>query len=375
MQPASASSISDAPSFVQLDGIGKRYGGVSALEQVTLDIRRNEFLTLLGPSGSGKTTTLMCLAGFVEPDAGRILVEGREITRLRPERRNFGVVFQGYALFPHMNVAENVAYPLRIRKIGRTEREAKAKDALQRVGLSGFEGRAVRSLSGGQQQRVALARALVFSPALLLLDEPLSALDRQLRIEMQSELSRIHREAGTTFVFVTHDQHEALSMSDRVAVFNKGRIEQVASPRQLYDRPATRFIAEFVGETNLVPVDVLEPAGDGLYHVRLEDAVVTCEGPGDMPSGRASLCLRPEAGELVDRPSRNSEIFIPVRVEVLAYFGTHAEITARDRRARLRKVSLPVSHPLLASLSKERDYGMVWPSGAGFLVADQQGRV
>jgi len=231
----------------------KRYGHAVALDNVTFSLAPGEFLTLLGPSGSGKTTTLMAVAGFVQVDGGSISLDGRDLTRLPPERREFGIVFQGYALFPHMSVAENVAFPLQVRGVSSAERRSRVAAALDRVKLSSFADRKPRQLSGGQQQRVALARALVYEPRLLLLDEPLSALDRKLRAELQWELRTLHRDLGVSFLYVTHDQEEALTMSDRVAVFDKGCIVQCGTPDSLFERPATRFVADFFGKNNFFP--------------------------------------------------------------------------------------------------------------------------
>ncbi|HEY1328511.1 MAG TPA: ABC transporter ATP-binding protein [Casimicrobiaceae bacterium] len=235
-----------------LRGLAKRYANQIAVEALDLSVAAGEFLTLLGPSGSGKTTTLMMIAGFTEPSAGDILLNERSIAGLAPEKRNIGVVFQNYALFPHMSVADNVAFPLRMRRQSRAAVEGKVRAALRLVRLEGLEARMPRQLSGGQQQRVAFARALVFDPDLLLMDEPLGALDKNLREQMQLELKRLHGELGVTVVYVTHDQEEALTMSDRVALMNHGVIEQLGTARELYDRPANRFVAEFIGESNVI---------------------------------------------------------------------------------------------------------------------------
>ena len=261
-----------APPLVRFAGVQKTFDGEQlVVRQLDLDIRRGEFLTLLGPSGSGKTTTLMMLAGFESPTAGEILLEGRPITRTPPHKRNFGMVFQNYALFPHMSVAENVAYPLTVRKVPAGERAAQVARALAMVRLEGMDARLPAQLSGGQQQRVALARALVFEPQLVLMDEPLGALDKQLREHMQIELKELHRQLGITFVFVTHDQGEALTMSDRVAVFNNGMIQQVDTPDRMYETPANRFVAGFIGDGTLLRGRVAEASGDGRCVVALPD--------------------------------------------------------------------------------------------------------
>ena len=243
---------------LELSKLTKRHGDFLAVDSLDLGVASGEFLTLLGPSGSGKTTTLMMVAGFTTPTSGDILLNGSSIAGLAPERRNIGVVFQNYALFPHMSVGENVAFPLKMRKQTRAAIVDKVRFAMALVRLDGLGERLPRQLSGGQQQRVAIARALVFEPDLLLMDEPLGALDKNLRAQMQFELKRLHHELGVTVVYVTHDQEEALTMSDRVALMNKGVIEQVGTARDLYERPVNRFVAEFIGESNLIEGRLVE---------------------------------------------------------------------------------------------------------------------
>ncbi len=257
---------------VRLIGLEKRFGDIVAVAGIDLDIAEGEFFSMLGPSGSGKTTTLRMIAGFERPTAGRIELHGQEVENLPPFERNVNTVFQDYALFPHMTVGENVAYGLMVRKVPRAERARRVEDALEMVRLVGYDKRRPAQLSGGQRQRVALARALVNRPRVLLLDEPLGALDLKLREEMQIELKTIQREVGITFIYVTHDQEEALTMSDRLAVFNHGRIEQVGSPAEVYERPATRFVAGFVGASNLLAGDVARAivGTDGTFTVRPE---------------------------------------------------------------------------------------------------------
>jgi len=240
---------------VALTDLEKKFERVNAVDGVSLDIRSGEFLTLLGPSGSGKTTTLMMIAGFETPSAGTITLDGKDLARAKPYQRNIGVVFQNYALFPHMTVAENVQYGLRVRRVPRAERRERARRALEMVRLGGLGERKPTQLSGGQRQRVALARAIVNEPQVLLLDEPLGALDFKLRQEMQIELQHVQREVGITFVYVTHDQEEALAMSDRIAVLSNGRIEQVGTPLEVYERPQTDFVAGFIGISNLIERD------------------------------------------------------------------------------------------------------------------------
>jgi putative spermidine/putrescine transport system ATP-binding protein len=245
--------------IVQLEGIAKSYGGAVALEQLDLEVRTGEFFTLLGPSGSGKTTTLRLIAGFERPDTGRILLDGADVADLPPFERQVNTVFQDYALFPHLSLIENVAYGLRAKKMPKTQAHAEAEKALASVRLADYGARKPAQLSGGQRQRVALARAMVNRPRVLLLDEPLGALDLKLRHQMQAELKRLQHETGITFIYVTHDQDEALSMSDRIAVFSRGRIEQVGTPFDLYERPASEFVADFVGTSNLLGKALLRP--------------------------------------------------------------------------------------------------------------------
>jgi len=260
---------------LSLTGLTKRFGGFTAVDDVDLDIERGEFLTLLGPSGSGKTTLLMMIAGFLDLSEGDILLDGASIRALPADKRNFGMVFQGYALFPHMSVRQNVGYALDVRGRPKAEIAARVDEMLELVQLQGFGDRRPGELSGGQQQRVALARALCFAPPVLLLDEPLGALDKKLRVEVQDQLKDIHRRVGTTFVYVTHDQEEALSMSDRIVIMQEGRIEQLGTPVELYERPRTRFAAGFLGKSNFLEL------ADGTYALRPEKIDLAPEGAGD----------------------------------------------------------------------------------------------
>lgn len=245
---------------IRFESISRSFGSFRAVNNIHLDIQPGEFFSLLGPSGSGKTTTLMMLAGFVLPDSGRILLDGRDISGLSPQERNLGMVFQNYALFPHMNVLENVMFPLKVRKYASRECAERAKWAIELVRLAGFEKRLPKELSGGQQQRVALARAIVFHPEVVLMDEPLGALDKNLRYQMQMEIKELQSRLNMTVVFVTHDQEEAMNMSDRIAIMNNGQIEQLGTPREVYESPRNVFAAGFLGEANLLDFDAVQPA-------------------------------------------------------------------------------------------------------------------
>ena len=319
-------TASDA--LVTFRGVQKTYDGTSlVVRDLNLDIQRGEFLSLLGPSGSGKTTTLMMLAGFESPTAGEICLNGQPITRTPPHKRNFGMVFQNYALFPHMTVAENIAYPLHVRKLPRAELEAKVKRALEMVQMDTMGMRYPAQMSGGQQQRVALARALVFDPQLVLMDEPLGALDKQLREHMQIELKALHRRLGVTFVYVTHDQAEALTMSDRVAVFNDGRIQQIDRVDRLYETPVNRFVANFVGDnavlqakvhaTNGDTCDVVLPSGERLQGINVNRA-----GVGDA----VQCSVRPERIELAEAARPNT---VSGTVMDIIYFGDHLRLRCK----------------------------------------------
>ncbi|BBD09244.1 ABC transporter ATP-binding protein [Desulfovibrio ferrophilus] len=280
---------------IHLRNISKSYGAVTALDNVCLDVREKEFVTLLGPSGSGKTTLLMVVAGFTSPEAGSVNIGERNVTRLAPFRRDIGVVFQNYALFPHMSVQQNIEYPLRMRHVPRAERARKAAQAIATVRLEGLADRMPGQLSGGQKQRVALARAMVFNPPVLLMDEPLSALDKNLREHMQLELKDLQQRLGITVLYVTHDQQEALTMSDRIAVINEGRVEQFGPAARIYDTPANRFVAEFIGETNLFRATTLE-AGNSTLAVSLHDGANTAVRTScPLCSGQQGyLSIRPE---------------------------------------------------------------------------------
>ncbi|MDH6233521.1 putative spermidine/putrescine transport system ATP-binding protein [Mesorhizobium soli] len=311
--------------FITLDRISKAFGQLKVVDELDLEIEKGEFVSLLGPSGSGKTTILMMLAGFIEPTGGEIRLEGKRIDHLPAHRRNMGVVFQNYALFPHMTVAENVAFPLMMRGVSKAEAAERVGRAIDMVKLGHIKDRKPAQLSGGQQQRVALTRALVFEPSVVLMDEPLGALDKQLREHMQFELRELHRRLGLTIVFVTHDQGEALTMSNRIAVFNAGRIEQLASPEAIYDRPNTRFVAEFIGETNLFAGKV-EACEGQKARIKLENGpIVEASIPTDFAAGNAALVsVRPERVRLAEQAGADNAI--QVKVLDTVYQGDHLRV-------------------------------------------------
>ncbi|MBN9030171.1 MAG: ABC transporter ATP-binding protein [Rhizobiales bacterium] len=322
MRDAIVRLVSAAKAFATPEG-----GKVTALDGIDLDIGRNEFITLLGPSGCGKTTLLQVISGFVELDTGRIEIDGVDMTDRPPYRRPVNTVFQNYALFPHMTVGQNTGYALEVAGIGRAERTERVRAVLQMVGLSGMEGRLPRQLSGGQQQRVALARAIVARPKVLLLDEPLSALDKNLREAMQLELKSLQHDLGITFIFVTHDQQEALTMSDRVAVLANGRIQQLDAPRTIYDKPVNAFVASFVGASNLL--DGRDEAGGFV----LEDGTVLRHGGHGRASARGTALVRPEHFSLVSRCDNAPAL--DITLDQIVFVGSSFELfghTASGRR-------------------------------------------
>ncbi|MGO1395545.1 MAG: ABC transporter ATP-binding protein [Halomonas sp.] len=322
-----AAATTEASScFARFVNVQKSYDGVElVVKGFNLDIRKGEFVTLLGPSGSGKTTCLMMMAGFETPTHGEILLKGEPISGLPPHKRGIGMVFQNYALFPHMTVAENLSFPLEVRHLSKTQIKEKVDKALAMVRLKEFSDRRPAQLSGGQQQRVALARALVFEPELVLMDEPLGALDKNLREEMQYEIKRIHASLGVTMIYVTHDQTEALTMSDRIAVFNDGIVQQLASPDELYERPENAFVAYFIGENNRLLGEVSEHLGDDCK-VRLDsgDTVVAKPIAVGGVGSRTTLSLRPERVNILlgDTEEKFDNQFIATVQEVI-YLGDH----------------------------------------------------
>ncbi|HEU5041222.1 MAG TPA: ABC transporter ATP-binding protein [Gemmatimonadales bacterium] len=353
--------------LLELRGLSKRFGEVAAVDGLSLTIAAGEFLTLLGASGSGKTTTLRMLAGFEQPDAGEILMDGSPITGRPPYRRDINTVFQHYALFPHMSVRQNVEYGLRMKGVPPAERRERVDRALEMVRLADLGGRAPRQLSGGPQQRVALARALVNRPRVLLLDEPLGALDLKLRREMQLELKRLQAHLGITFVYVTHDQEEALTMSDRVVLMRQGRIAQAGTPRELYDRPASRYVADFIGDTNLLPGRV-EEAGEGRAVVRVGEArlAAACD-PGFTRGRDAWVSIRPEAIIILrggdTGPGAN---LLDGRVEEAVYAGAQLRVYVEVTGGARLVVVAPPDTPLRIGETVR----LAWAAERGRCVAD-----
>jgi mannopine transport system ATP-binding protein len=363
MAPA-ASNPRPGGGAIEVRGLSKRFGSVQAVDDVSLSVQAGEFLALLGPSGSGKTSILMSIAGFELPDAGSIAIDGEDLTWLPASQRNLGMVFQKYTLFPHLTVLDNVAFGLKMRGVARAERHRLAEEALATVRLAGYGKRMPAQLSGGQQQRVALARAIVYRPKVLLMDEPLSALDKNLREEMQLEIKRLQSQLGITVVFVTHDQGEALTMADRVAILDRGRIQQLDAPKALYERPRTRFVAGFIGETNFLPVQVGTlrthgalvqlPGGAAPREVRNEALVGRVAG-----SSAAVGALRPEQISLARADAPGA---LGATVTGVIYSGSTVLCIAQladgtELRARL-------SDPSRVSVSTGERVGLVWPDEA-----------
>lgn len=321
---------------IEAAGIGKNFGRFTALKDISLTVGRGEFLTLLGPSGSGKTTFLMILAGFEAPSAGRLSLNGVDMTETDAETRGFGMVFQGYALFPHMTVEQNIAFPLRVQKRSAQQIKARVAEMVEMVGLGGHGHKKPSALSGGQQQRVALARALAYEPPVLLLDEPFSALDRNLRGQMQDEMRRIHKDTGTTFVFVTHDQEEALALSTRIAIFNHGELQQIDTPREIYDRPSNRFVAEFLGDINILPVNPKLTDEQGALAEFEGRAIRAVADQG----GGSSVAVRPEHMILSadEMPQGNS---IPAKITDIVYLGAETRLALKTPGGSDLTMSLP----------------------------------
>jgi spermidine/putrescine transport system ATP-binding protein len=336
---------------IVLDAVSKQFGEHAAVNDVNLSIRDGEFFSLLGPSGCGKTTSLRMIAGFVEPDAGRIFLQGIDVTTVPPNRRPVNMVFQQYALFPHMSIYDNVAFGLSVKRVPRSAQRPRIEELLRVVSLEGYEQRKPRQLSGGQQQRVALARALVNRPAALLLDEPLGALDVKLRKQMQLELKRIQHELGTTFVYVTHDQEEALAMSDRIAVMNEGRVEQIGTPREVYEEPTTPFVADFIGSLNALEVTVDEVVGGyGIARVGDRYRVVVPVEAGTTAGAALRVAVRPEHVRLGGGGDENGSRLGGTIADVV-YLGMYTQVHVDTAAGRV------VSHRLADESVEELESG------------------
>ena len=350
--PAGADAPPARQAAIRLEAVEKRFGEVVAVAGISLEIADGEFFSMLGPSGSGKTTTLRMIAGFEQPTSGRVILHGQDVTHLAPFDRDVNTVFQDYALFPHMTVADNVAYGLVVRKVAKGERARRVAEALGMVRLEGYDRRKPGQLSGGQRQRVALARALVNRPRVLLLDEPLGALDLKLREEMQIELKRIQQEVGITFIYVTHDQEEALTMSNRIAVFNRGRIEQVGAPADVYERPATRFVAGFVGTSNLL----------------------TGEAATQVVGRPGTYTVRPEKIRLaaLDAEAAEDEIGAGGRIREVVYVGSDTRyIVALDAGAELVVTQQNLATTSTEALAQQgRAVRLIWKRQHCLSVAD-----
>lgn len=359
--------------FLSLRGLRKTYGAAVAIEHVSLDIQQGEFMTFLGPSGSGKSTTLYITAGFEDPTEGLVVLNQQNLLGVAPSKRNIGMVFQRYTLFPHLSVAENIAFPLRVRKWSEEKIREKTARMLKLIHLDDFGGRKPAELSGGQQQRIAIARALAYDPPILLMDEPLSALDKKLREELQTELRRIHQETGVTVLYVTHDQEEALRLSDRIAVFNKGKIEQVGTGVDLYEHPSTRFVASFIGNSNFLPVEVSRHAAGDFVLTLPNGARVTSGKPGhDMAQGRAAmLMVRPDCMRL--EPISTSEQGGPcvaVRIRDRSYLGDTVQYTVVTPWDQEINVRMNVSHGQNALWNCGDTASVAWEASCGTAYQD-----
>ncbi len=355
-----------SPPHLSLRNVVKTYDGkANAVDGVTIDIARGEFITFLGPSGSGKTTTLLMIAGFEYPTSGVIELDGHDLLLSKPYERNIGMVFQSYALFPHMTAAKNVMFPLRMRHVPRHEREARSASILELVGLRGLGHRYPRELSGGQQQRVALARGLVFDPELLLLDEPLGALDKNLREQMQVEIKRIHRKTGTTMIYVTHDQTEAMTMSDRIAVFAHGKLEQVGSPLEVYNRPVSRFVGEFIGDSNFFAARINSTRPGWLELIGIGPVRVATDRP--ISSGDPVLMIRPERLRLCKAGETDDLNIVDIAIDEIINYGDSVVAIGNSRGVPLR-MRLPGSE--LAALRLGTTVKVGWnPDDAHLLVS------
>jgi spermidine/putrescine transport system ATP-binding protein len=363
--------MTESPPAISLRGVTKRYGNQVALTPTDLDIGEGEFFCLLGPSGCGKTTTLNLIGGFIAPSAGEISIRGQRVDRLPPHRRSVNTVFQSYALFPHMTVRDNIGFGLRMARVPKTESAGRIEEALRLVGLETYGDRLPTQLSGGQQQRVAVARALVNRPAVLLLDEPLGALDLKLRKRLQIELSLIHRDVGTTFVYVTHDQEEAMSMATRIAVLDEGRVEQFGTPSEIYNHPNSRFVADFIGESNFMEVD-LTRAGDGVVHL-VDGRPVPGNVNGGPPSGPATLMIRPESIH-VSADSDAPPTSLRGRVVQTSFLGSLTRVAVSCDPASVPITASLFGHERLAArtLTPDTEVSLWWDPDDAVLLTETQ---
>jgi spermidine/putrescine transport system ATP-binding protein len=356
---------------IALEDVSRRFGKVAAVDNVSLSIGEGEFFSLLGPSGCGKTTTLRMIAGFEMPDEGRIILQGRDVTSVSANKRPVNLVFQQYALFPHMSIYDNIAFGLKAKRVPREEHRSRIQDLLRVVALEGYEKRKPRQLSGGQQQRVALARALVNRPAALLLDEPLGALDVKLRKQMQLELKRIQSELGTTFVYVTHDQEEALAMSDRIAVMNGGKVEQVGSPREIYEHPDTAFVADFIGSLNAVELRIGELVGGyAIMRIGEDERIVAAVDSGARTGDTVRISVRPERvhigpfeGAASDGGSR-----LQGTIAEIIYLGSYTQFHVDTPVGRV--ISTRLADETLAPLENGSRVALSWDAEHSSLLGD-----
>ena len=364
----SAQVATAQPAAITLRGVTKRYGGHVALKPIELEIAEGEFFCLLGPSGCGKTTTLNLIGGFIAPTAGEIFIRDERVDRLPPHRRSVNTVFQSYALFPHMTVRDNVGFGLKMARVPSGESAGRIEEALGLVGLETFGERLPTQLSGGQQQRVAVARALVNRPAVLLLDEPLGALDLKLRKRLQVELTQIHRDVGTTFVYVTHDQEEAMSMSTRMAVLNDGRIEQIGTPSEIYYKPNSRFVADFIGESNFLDVDT--GSHSGVVHLA-DGRGVPCNASAGA-TGRVTLMIRPEAIHVSD-PQDAPEISLRGKIVQTSFLGSQTRIAVSCDGVSLPLTASQFGRERLAAreLTPDREVSLWWDADDAVLLAKE----
>ena len=367
-----SSAMADDRIGIALDGVTKRFGNAEAVRDVSLAIGEGEFFSLLGPSGCGKTTTLRMIAGFEVPDEGRVLLQGKDVTRVFSNRRPVNMVFQQYALFPHMSIYDNVAFGLKVKGVPKKEHGGRIREILRVVELEGFEKRRPRQLSGGQQQRVALARALVNQPAALLLDEPLGALDVKLRKQMQLELKRIQGELGTTFVYVTHDQEEALAMSDRIAVMNRGQVEQIGGPREIYERPSTAFVADFIGSLNALELAVDEIVGEfAIMRPGTVDRVVVPVAYDVRPGESVRVAVRPERVRIAPAGATAPEAgsWLEGTVVEIVYLGMYTQFHVSTSAGRV--ISSRLADELVSPPEERARVAVSWDPEHGSVLADR----